>query len=78
MNEIEAITEVADIIGGKVLKSYSGRGMFSKTCYGIVCEDPVVCIEEAVVLGLKGACKDNMGLKSIVYWPKVKGEVFNA
>ena len=50
---------------------YSGRGMYGATCYGIVTDDPEGLIERAAELGLKGACTDNMGLDTIVYWRNI-------
>jgi len=71
---IEVIEEVANFVGGDVRTGYSGRGMFGNTCYGIVCDNVMTCIEEAAARGLRGAKTDSMGRQSIVYWPKVKGE----
>ncbi len=72
--KIDAVHDVADEIGGKVYESYSGRGMYGKTCYGIVCENEVECIEAAGAKGLRGARTDNMGRRAIVYWPSIKGK----
>jgi len=69
----EILQEVADEIGGE-LREYSGRGMYGKSCLGIVCDDPSDCIEEAVVRGIRGACRDSMGKQAIVYWPSIKVE----
>ena len=71
---IQIIEEVADIVGGSVRDSYSGRGMYGKTCYGIDCPDAQGVIEEAAERGLKGASTDNMGKGYIVYWTKIKGK----
>lgn len=71
--KISAIKETAEEIGGDVRDSYSGRGMFGATCYGIVCDDSNECIAIAGSKGLRCASRDNMGLHSIVYWPSVKG-----
>jgi hypothetical protein len=49
---------------------YSGRGMFGRTCWGIVCDDPNDVI---VDVGLKGAHTDSMGTSTIVYWPNITG-----
>lgn len=75
--KIAAIEATADAVGGTVRKSYSGRCMFGRTCYGIVCDFAETCIEEAASRGLRGAKKDSMGLQAIVYWPSVEGEQKN-
>ena len=51
---------------------YSGRGMFGRTCWGIVCDDPNDIIVE---VGLKGAKTDSMGTSTIVYWPNITGPI---
>jgi len=71
--EIQSIYSVADIVNGKVRTDYSGRMMYGKTCYGIVCDDPWATMNEAELLGLKNAKFDNMGLQYIVYWTSIKG-----
>ena len=70
---IDAVNETADEIGGDVRADYSGRGMYGKECYGIVCSDPTRCIEVAATKGLKGARVDSMGTRTIVYWPRISG-----
>lgn len=70
---VDIIRRVANRHGGTVRSSYSGRGMFGKTCYGIVCRAPITVIESASAKGLTGALTDDMGMQSIVYWPKIKG-----
>ena len=62
------VREIADEIGGKVYKSYSGRGMFGEKCMGIDCGNYTECIKAAAEHGLKGARWDNLGLGYIVYW----------
>jgi hypothetical protein len=71
---IKVIQEVADEVGGILQESYSGRGMYGKTCYGIVCDNIETCVEEANFRGLFGAQSDSMGKHFIVYWPSVQGE----
>lgn len=46
--------------------------MYGERCYGIVCDDPIPCIEEAAEQGIRGARYDNMGLQYIVYWPHLR------
>jgi hypothetical protein len=67
------IRTIADDLG-ELRDDYSGRGMFGKTCYGIVTDNPDGCIEEAAEEGIKGARRDSMGLKHIVYWPHIPGD----
>lgn len=45
--------------------------MYGAQCYGIVCDDPIPCIENAAENGIKGAVYDQMGLQYIVYWPNI-------
>jgi len=71
---IEIIEDVADEIGGTMRSTYSGRGMYGKTCYGIDCDDSTSCIELAAAKGLKGAKTDNMGKGYIVYWPAISAD----
>lgn len=70
--QIEALNEVADIVGGEIRDDYSGRGMYGQRCYGIECEEPLVCIEQAAMQGISGANYDQMGLQYIVYWPRIR------
>lgn len=67
---------------------YSGRGMFGRQCLGIVCEDPLDCIEEfhCYLLDnnlvdksfrLPSKRTDNMGYKMIVYFPSITTEDLN-
>lgn len=69
--KIDAIEQTAFRVGGDVYYNYSGRGMFSKQCLGIVCDNPQAVIEEAASRGLRGAEVDGMGRQSIVYWRSV-------
>lgn len=69
---IDVIESVAGAVGGEVYEGYSGRGMFGRQCYGIVCSYAMKAIEEAEAQGLRGARIDSMGLHSIVYWPSVE------
>lgn len=72
--QVQAVNDVADLLGGSVRDDYSGRGMFGKSCYGIVCDDANECIAEAGALGLRGARTDSMGRSVIVYWPSIQGK----
>lgn len=69
---IDKVVETADEVEGSITSSYSGRGMFGKTCYGITCNSMYECIEVAASKGLKGAKTDNMGRQYIVYWPHIQ------
>ena len=68
---IAAIRETAIEVDGSVYENYSGRSMFGRSCYGIVCGDKTACIEAAARRGLVGAKTDAMGHDFIVYWPHV-------
>jgi hypothetical protein len=67
--QVNKIKEVAEEGYRRFYQDYSGRGMFGRTCVGIVCPDPHKVIAE---VGIKGAKTDSMGLDSIVYWPNIK------
>lgn len=69
--QLQAIKETAEEIGGKVYEGYSGRGMYGKECMGITCEDSGECIEVAAQHGLRGASVDSLGRKYIVYWRSI-------
>jgi len=73
-NPHESILEVADVVEGRVYLGYSGRGMFGQQCTGIVCPNPLECVEEAAARGVRGAQFDSMGLGYIVYWPNISSE----
>lgn len=75
VNKLDRINEIADEVGGTVRSSYSGRGMYGKSCVGIVCSDPNECLEVAGAHGIRGGVVDSMGLSFIVYWPKISSEV---
>lgn len=81
MNRVDAI-EILEVLveenhGWSLYPDYSGRGMYGRFCYGIVCRDFIKCIEAAASMGLTGARLDNVGnvgLEYIVYWPDVMGD----
>lgn len=56
---------------------YSGRGMYGSTCAAIVTKEHHKIIERAAQLGILNAKVDNMGMESVVYWPKLKAKEYN-
>ena len=64
-------------------RDYSGRGMFGRSCVGIVCSgnpqemlaglcdflynNGIVSVKDA----LENICQDNMGKDTILYFPKI-------
>ena len=72
---------------GYDMRDYSGRGMFGRTCVGIVCYNPLgvlrdLCVEivlrasntdEAaqLMLSLGNPATDSMGMGSILYFPNI-------
>lgn len=70
--QVKLLKEVAEIVDGKYVDDYSGRGMFGRKCAGIICKDAVECVAVAGGRGFHKAHIDNMGLDYIVYWPHVK------
>lgn len=73
--KLEVIEDVASEIGGEVRYDYSGRGMYGKTCVGIVGDDATEIIEETSARGLRGSRTDGMGRQVIVYWETVTSEM---
>ena len=65
------IENYCDVNSLDFVPNYSGRGMFGRICVGIVCDNPNHVI---AALGIQGAKTDNMGLQTIVYWPKIEKE----
>lgn len=72
MSQKEILKEIANEVDGTIYEEYSGRGMYGKTCIGIVCNNAIDCIESAAAKGITGAKTDNMGKSMIVYWPHIK------
>lgn len=70
---VEILAEIADEIDGTVRTSYSGRGMYGRSCYGIVCDYARDAIEAAAQSGIVGAETDDMGLRQIAYWRRITG-----
>lgn len=72
---IQAVRDIAECEGWGFRDDYSGRGMYDKTCVGVVTDNPIRCIEKVTKeIGLTGASIDGMGTKNIVYWPRLRGE----
>jgi hypothetical protein len=75
---IEGLYSAAsELNGASVDDSYSGRGMYGKTCYGIVSrgDSEEEIIEACARNGLRGARVDSMGKGVIVYYPHIESEV---
>ncbi len=78
MTKIDKIQKIANDIQGKVVSDYSGRGMFGKTCFGVIGHSANELLELAGEYGLKGARIDNMGRQYIIYWTNItKDETTN-
>lgn len=83
MELAELIRSFCNDCGCKCYENYSGRGMFGKTCIGIVTDANMF----EVILGLSDylhecgvdnvreelgrVCHDNLGLDMVVYFPSV-------
>ncbi len=63
---IDKLKAVAERMDSRFTATYSGRGMMGRTCFAIITETPEDVIAEA---GIRGARVDDMGLRSVVYWP---------
>ena len=81
--ELEEVLEVASRAGiyeDSVLADYSGRGMFGKSCLGIVCHigDLLAFVVEVENCGgmitddFFAVASDNMGLGTVLYWPHIQ------
>lgn len=70
----EKIVEKAAELGLDTRNNYSGRGMFGRTCLGVVgsMQDLDTLLSE-VKGSAKGLRKDSMGLDYIYYWPDIEG-----
>lgn len=68
------VKELADHIDGQFRASYSGRGMYGKTCVGIVTDQPDEVIASCRDFGLSIPRRDSMGLSTICYWPSIPAE----
>ena len=64
----DILHEIVEHLGGQLREHYSGRGMFGRTCLGIVTDSPKLVISAAERRRIVGASIDNMGLSYIVYW----------
>lgn len=78
--DFETLETIADEVGGEVRTNYSGRGMYGKTCVGIVLDDSNllalgVAIADNIVRDYElrerltsNYSTDSMGYNTIVYW----------
>lgn len=72
LNEmVEKLKSLEERGYGDVYREYSGRGMFGATCIGFVTGNASDVIAEA---GVRGAKTDNLGTRTIVYWPNIKDD----
>ena len=88
MNISEKIKEFCEDTGNRFYENYSGRGMFGRTCVGVVTEDNVISlildlfvymVENEMDLYeskelLQCAKTDNLGYDTIVYFPGINSE----
>ena len=77
MTFVEHVREWAEG-NGYTVRRYSGRGMFGKTCLGVVVPNVLDISDLYFHLGwehvdgpLPKLCYDNLGLDIIAYWPGV-------
>lgn len=72
MTQAEKIDILRDIcydVEGSFRNDYSGRGMCGRECVGIVSENAGLVVDRAAEAGITGSRQDQMGRRSIVYWP---------
>lgn len=77
----KVIADFCDERGLELVKRYSGRYMYGKTCYGIVCDSIKTILNlsdyirdngfDSVVDVLGNVEIDNMGYQKIIYFRKV-------
>jgi hypothetical protein len=78
----DTLRDIADAVGGRPYADYSGRGMYGRTCVGIVLDyNAVADLSEAIrdagaedVLDREGRSQDSLGLGTIIYWTGVTCE----
>ena len=70
-----------------IYENYSGRGMFGRTCLGVIVQEHDSFMEflmnltrymdangvEDTNFSLEGVAYDNLGLDTIVYFPSIEG-----
>ena len=67
----ERVATLAAECEGTVYEGYSGRSMYGKRCWGVVCDDPFIK-NQAKTVGLPPPRVDNLGLSFIHYWPTLE------
>lgn len=86
MSIIEVIADYCESNELEFRTDYSGRGMFGKTCVGVVCDDPISTVVEiadairdngfdCASTELGAIRQDSMGLSRIIYFPNLCKEV---
>jgi hypothetical protein len=70
----EKIISKAKELRLNIYHDYSGRGMFGKTCLGVVgaMQDLDTLLSE-IKGSSQGLRKDNMGMDYVYYWPGIEG-----
>lgn len=74
------LQDVASGVNGSARVHYSGRGMFGKTCVGVVVDygaemelsDAINDAGANKILKKRGWKQDSMGLRTIIYWEDVQ------
>lgn len=71
MTTAQKVAAIAALVEGTTYPGYSGRCMYGRTCWGVVCEHDQVkrAAASGKRRGLGAASSDNMGYQAIVYWP---------
>lgn len=64
---------------GEVQENYSGRGMYGKTCVGVVLDNANSIYDIMSDLAerenrMPAPSQDSMGLSTIFYWPRIQYE----
>jgi hypothetical protein len=67
--QITAIKDAAEQVGGRYHDDYSGRGMYGATCVSIYTDSLGDAHDAVAKAGITGARMDSMGRGAVVYWP---------
>lgn len=84
--DFDTLSEIADAVGGRPYPNYSGRGMYGRTCAGVVINDTsdLVALGHAISANIESSglrdrmllltSTDSLGRGVIAYWTQVTCE----
>ena len=76
---IESLRDTAENYDARFVDDYSGRGMYGKTCVGVILEydditEIMFDVYDETGYRLPPPHTDSMGMDTIYYWPGLKVE----